>query len=657
MCGIAGIMSLGHRPLEAAWIKPMCEAIAHRGPDDAGYLLAEAHGQARAFSDERFVHAAPNLPVFTASAEGRPSEIRLLLGHRRLAVLDLTPTGHQPMGDESGRVWLVYNGEIYNFAELRHELEGLGHSFRGRSDTEVILKAYLAWGIDCVRRLNGMFALALWDGRERTLHLARDRYGTKPLYYALTGEVLIFGSEIKAILACPLHRKAINLDVLDEYFTFQNLFRYETLFRGVLLLPPANVATMTPDGNLTRRCFWDFDFSHPDHSLGFDDAQAAVRGAMEQAVKRQVVADVEVGSYLSGGMDSGSITALASRLMPRMTTFTAGFELSKVTGIEATFDERRSAELMANEYRTQHFEQVINAGDLAWIMPRLIRHLEDLRLGMCYANYYVSRLASKFVKVCLSGAGGDELFGGYPWRYYRVVRSLDRESFFRNYFEFWQRLLTDQEKLAAFPPELHGHLDPGATYEIFRRVFTFNPDLRYDTAEDQVANCLYFEAKTFLAGLLLVGDKLSMAHSLEERFPFLDNDLVDLACRVPVRHKLRDLEAVSRIDENEIKRNLKYFVKFDDGKNVLREAMRPLLPQSVTSAKKQGFSSPDESWFRGENFWYVRDTLLAANTKIERFVERSFIERTIAQHSSGVNKRLLIWSLISFEEWLRQFGM
>jgi len=662
MCGICGAFRPSS-PVDAGSLKSMCDVIAHRGPDDAGYFVwGEKSGNAD-FSDGDFRENAPLYPVIDGpKAQGllRNKPWNLLLGHRRLSVIDPSPAGHQPMADPSGKIRIVYNGELYNFRELRKTLKKSGHHFKSRSDTEVIVHAYMMWGIDCVTRFNGMFAFGLWDGRKKKLYLVRDRYGTKPLYYARVKDVFLFASEIKSILSYRGFRKRINLSALNEYFSFQNLFRYETLFGGVHLLPPATIAVVEPAGNgpsMQTRTFWDFDFTNRDLSISFEEAGEKTLHLFERSVQRQLVSDVPVGSFLSGGMDSGSITAIASRFIPRLTTFTAGFELSRVSGIESTFDERESAELMANEFKTQHYEQVINAGDIRWVMPDLVYHLEDLRVGMSYPNYYISRLASKFVKVCLSGAGGDELYGGYPWRYYRVVASLDSEDFFRNYYEFWQRLVDEKGKRELFQDGVYEKVKGEDTFEIFRQVFMKNPSLKYNTPEEHIANSLYFEIKTFLHALLLVGDKLSMASSLEERFPFLDNDLVDFAMRIPVTHKLKNLEQVKRIDENEVRRNVKYFREYDDGKNVLRAAMGNILPERVTRRKKQGFSAPDESWYRDENFDYIRETLLSPGTAMDRYIDKSYVARIIDEHAGGINHRLLIWSFICFEEWCRKFRM
>ena len=369
------------------------------------------------------------------------------------------------------------------------------------------------------------------------------------------------------------------------------------------MLPPANTVKVTETTEFIKHdSWWDYDFTMNDESMSFEFAQEKTKDLFENAVTRQMISDVPVGSYLSGGMDSGSITAIASKHVDRLSTFTCGFDMSEATGREANFDERRDAELMANHFNTEHFEQVMNAGDIRWSLPRLVYHLEDLRVGMSYPNYYISRLASKFVKVCLQGTGGDELFGGYPWRYYKVFDSIDQEQFFDQYYDFWQRLVSDEDKKQLFQPDILDEIDLTEPRKVFENVFKFNESLKYEKPEDHINNSLYFEIKTFLPGLFLVGDKLAMANGLEERFPFMDNDLVDFAMKVPVKHKLGNLEdEISRIDENstsETKKKLSYR-EYDDGKNVLRKAMQGFIPERIINRKKQGFSAPDESWYRG----------------------------------------------------------
>jgi asparagine synthase (glutamine-hydrolysing) len=283
-------------------------------------------------------------------------------------------------------------------------------------------------------------------------------------------------------------------------------------------------------------------------------------------------------------------------------------------------------------------------------------HLEDLRVGMSYPNYYISRLASKFVKVCLQGTGGDELYGGYPWRYYRIFKSLNQKDFFNQYYDFWQRLVPDGDRELLFTSSVRNEVDFNEPREVFERVFTFNNSLKYDTPEQQIQNSLYFEIKTFLPGLLLVGDKLSMANGLEERFPFLDNDLVDFAQKIPIRHKLGNFEQQKRIDENEFGDKRKIYQEFDDGKNVLRKAMMNFMPEKIINRKKQGFSAPDESWYRGENADFVKELLLNKKTVSSEFINADYMKKIVHEHiNDKINHRLLIWSFLNFEMWCRLF--
>jgi asparagine synthase (glutamine-hydrolysing) len=521
----------------------------------------------------------------------------------------------------------------------------------------VISEGLSEYGPVFFERLNGMFAVGAWNTKELALYLSRDRYGIKPLYYWFNGKTIVFASEIKSIIAHSDYKIDLDYDALNQYFTFQNVFTFNTLFKDITMLPPANTVKVTSNSRgVVHNSWWDFNFTDPDNKMSFEDAKDLTKSYFERAVARQMISDVPVGSYLSGGMDSGSITAVASRHVKRMTTFTAGFDMSEVTGIEVNYDERRDAELMANYFKTEHYEQVINAGDLSWSLPRLVWHLEDLRVGMSYPNYYISRLASKFVKVCLQGTGGDELYGGYPWRYYRVFKSLNQSEFFDNYYGFWQRLVMDDQKNSLFTESTYSKINLSYPREVFERVFTFNKNLKYDNPENHIENSLYFEIKTFLPGLLLVGDKLSMANSLEERFPFLDNDLVNLAQKIPVRYKLGNLEKMIRIDENEFRGKSKIYQEFDDGKNVLRKAMRDFLPENIINRKKQGFSAPDESWYRGENANYIKKLLLSNKTVSSDFINPKFVEKIIFEHTEKrINHRLLIWSLMNFEWWCKIF--
>lgn len=626
MCGITGVFNLDGDSVYKDELSRMAAKIAHRGPDGEGIYVQENVG----------------------------------LAHKRLAILDTSAKGAQPMSSKDNNWVVSFNGCIYNFIELRQELRSKGHEFVSQTDTEVIVEGLSAYGPSFFERLNGMFAIAAWNQEEKSLYLSRDRFGIKPLYYWFNGKTLLFGSEVKSFIPHRSFTVDLNASALNEYFTFQNMFTYQTLFDGVHTVPPANTIKVTSlTSTIKHNSWWDYDFTKVEENMSFEEAREETERLFKQAVTRQMISDVPVGSYLSGGMDSGSITAIASTHVPRLSTFTCGFDMSEVTGVEANYDERRDAELMANHFKTEHFEQVINAGDLKWSLPRVVYHLEDLRVGMSYPNYYISRLASKFVKVCLQGTGGDELYGGYPWRYYRVFDSLNRESFFDQYYTFWQRLVPDRDKRGLFNSNIISRMDMDQPRSIFENVFLFNDKLKYNTPEEHIQNSLYFEIKTFLPGLFMVGDKLSMANGLEERFPFMDNDLVDFAQKIPVRHKLGNLEReIKRIDENaasHFKQKMSYR-QFDDGKNVLRKSMADFIPEKIVNRKKQGFSAPDESWYRGENASYLKTLLLGNKTVMSEYINQDYVSRIVDEHiNQKVNHRLLIWSFMNFEWWCKIF--
>ncbi len=625
MCGIAGIFNLNGEPVSPVLLRKMTDAIAHRGPDGEGF--------------------------YTDSFIG--------LGHRRLAIIDLTPAGHQPMATAQNQHVITYNGEVYNFQELRTELEALGHQFRSRSDTEVVLYSYKEWGAKCLDKFNGHFAFAIWDKTRQELFLARDRYGTKPLYYTFAGPYFILASEQKAILTHPAVKREIDLEALLEYFTFQNLFTDKTLLKGIKLFPAGSYAclplsAMSHELSITR--YWDYNFQEPEHPAPKQDYIEELDRLFRQAVNRQLVSDVDVGAYLSGGMDSGSITAIAAKQLPYMKTFTCGFDLHSASGLELGFDEREKAEYMSYLFKTEHYEMVLKAGDMERILPKLAWHIEEPRVGQSYPNYYAAHLASKFVKVVLSGGGGDELFGGYPWRYYRAVAPTDNfEQYVDKYYAYWQRMVSNTTIKELFRP-VWNEVKNVWTRDIFRDVF-LKHDHNLNRPEDYINHSLAFEARTFLHGLLIVEDKLSMAHGLEMRAPFLDNDLVDFALRIPVKLKLRNLTEAAHINENEPGVKVaKYFQKTNDGKLILRTVMERYIPQDITNATKQGFSAPDASWFKGDSIEFVKDTFFKRNAHIYEWMDRSAVEALIEEHLSGTqNRRLLIWSFLNIEEWLKSY--
>jgi asparagine synthase (glutamine-hydrolysing) len=502
-----------------------------------------------------------------------------------------------------------------------------------------------------------MFALALWDRQERRLLLARDRYGIKPLYVARQGQRFYFASEQKAILTDPSFVRKLDAAALYEYFTFQNLFTGRTLLTDIEMIAAGTYVTLDlarPNPQLVATRYWDYRFSEPAGPADPREHREELDRLFAQAVERQLVSDVEVGSYLSGGMDSGSITAVAAAAFPNLKTFTCGFDLSSASGIELAFDERAKAEAMSALFKTEHYEMVLKAGDMERCLPALAWHLEEPRVGQSYPNYYAAQLASRFVKVVMSGAGGDELFGGYPWRYYRAAVNRDFDHYVDQYYDYWQRLLDRDNRDRLFAPT---GLDAKTVNprQIFRDVFDTH-DNELSRPEDYINHSLYFEAKTFLQGLFVVEDKLSMAHSLESRVPFMDNDLVDFAMRCPVSLKLNRLREVIRVDENEAgDKQGSYLRKTNDGKQILRDMMARYIPDDIVKAEKQGFSSPDASWFRGESIDFVRKKLCGRKARLFDVLDRQTVQALVGDHLEGrENRRLLIWSLLNVNEYLEQ---
>jgi len=618
MCGVAGYINLNGSTAKKSILKKMTDAIEHRGPDGEGFFLYE----------------------------------NVAIGHRRLSIIDLSEKGSQPMFSDNKNLVVSYNGEIYNFKEIRKQLISLGHTFYSRTDSEVVLRSWMQWGKKCITKFNGMFAFVVYDRDTKSLFLIRDRYGIKPLYFSKIGDLILFGSEQKAILSHPDFQREIDKEALYEYFTFQNFFTSKTLQKNIEIVEQATVMKVNlVSGQITKEHYWDYDFNEIEKGDP-SELRLELDRLLQQAVKRQMVSDVQIGSYLSGGMDSGTLTALASMHLPYINTFTCGFDLSSASGLELAFDEREKAESMSYLFKTEHYEMVLKAGDMERCLHDLAYCLEEPRVGQSYPNYYVAKLASKFVKVVLSGAGGDELFGGYPWRYYRAVKSHNFDEYVDQYYDFWQRLLKQKDKKNVFSPIWNDvkHVD---TKEIFKSVFR---DLKNkDTSTTQcINNSLYFESKTFLHGLFVIEDKISMAHSLETRVPFMDNDLVDFSMRCPVSLKISNINEITKINENTYgNKQSAIFQKTNEGKQILREVMSKYIPKSITDSEKQGFSSPDSSWFKGDSINYVKDKLLNKNAPIYEYLDFKETTKLINQHLSGKNnRRLLIWSMLNTNEYI-----
>jgi len=569
----------------------MCTLLKHRGPDDSGQW-----------------------------ADGP-----VALGHRRLSIIDLSPRARNPMPNEDESIWLIFNGEIYNYKDLRRDLIERGHRFRSETDSEVVVHLYEAMGPDCVAELNGMFAFALWDQPNRRLLLARDRFGVKPLYYAMIGKTLAFASEVKAFLALPDFKASPDPFALAEHFTFQNTFGERTFFDGVKLLPAGNYL-LCENERIEVRQYWDLRFQ-PDSRLSLQEWAQRLRGCFETAVNRQLMSDVPLGSYLSGGMDTGAISAVAARRIPKMHTFTCGFDLpAAASELEQYFDERAESYKLARLLGTKHHELALGAPAMVAALPQVVWHLDEPRVGISYQVYFTAEMVRRYVTVVLSGVGGDELFAGYPWRYERLL-GLTNGAFETEYYSQCIRLLADEARQALFTPDLNRSVGDFSTLDSFRSV------LRGADGFDPLHKALYFDFKTFLNGLLLVDDKLAMAHSLEGRVPFLDNDLVETATRIPSEFKLRQGQS----------------------KIVLKQAMRGLLPDETLHRRKQGFTPPDASWYK-QSMSYIRDLILNPRATDRGFFEPSYLEKILDDHlNDRGNNRFLIWSLMCFEWWNRLF--
>jgi asparagine synthase (glutamine-hydrolysing) len=629
MCGIAGIVSaatLG--PEDRRRAIAMRDVIAHRGPDDAG-LFADAHAA---------------------------------LAHRRLSIVDLA-TGHQPLANERDDVWIVFNGEIYNHAQVRPELEARGHRYRTRSDTETIVHAYEQWGDECVSRFRGMFAFAVWDAGRRRLLLARDRLGIKPLYWTRAGDRLLFGSEIKSILASGLIQPEANEQALPELLGTRYLSGTETLFKGIHRLLPGHTLVFE-NGTIAIRQYWDVPAGEPDSEverLSETDAVERFRSLLEESVRVRLMADVPLGMFLSGGLDSSAIAALMARMIDRpLQTFSVAFK-------ERAFSELEYARQVSTAIGAEAHEVVIDDRDFFGALPRLIWHEDEpIAHPSSVPLYFVSDLASKHVKVVLTGEGSDELLAGYgkyprallnwrasaayravpaalrhwvaaslvpqlPGRFARYARrsflAVERTPeamFFDNFAAIGLRrqssLLTAAAASGATPDHAYGP----------SRAYFDRPNGRSTTLD----RLLYADLKTYLVELLMKQDQMSMAASIESRVPFLDHLLVEFAAALPPRLKLRGFKT----------------------KWILREAVRPLLPDSILTRKKMGFPVPFAIWMKGPWQSAARDVLLDRRTRERGIIQPRAAEQLIAAHAAGAQEGGdAIWSLLNLELWYRTF--
>ena len=407
MCGITGFINLNNKIARKTILKKMTDSLYHRGPDGEGHFLFE----------------------------------NFAIGHRRLSIIDLSESSSQPMVTEDKNWIISYNGEIYNFKNIKKELQKRGYNFFSSGDTEVVLKSFIEWGKDCFTKFNGMFSFCIFNKKDRILTLARDRFGIKPLYYLEKKNIFLFSSEIKSFKFHPKVNLEMDQESLAEYLTFQNFIDDETLFKNVKVLKPGHFMEVDTDGIKKIEKFYNFNFEQNTNNKSYLETKTELKHILTKSVNRQLISDVPISCLLSGGIDSSAITAIASKKIKNLKTFTIGFNMQSVSGIEIFFDEREKAEKVSAELGTEHYSLVLKSGDMEKAFDDLVWHLEEPRVGQSYPNFYASKLASKFNKVILTGIGGDELFAGYPWRYYKNKELIKIEDFYYTYFNSWNRLL------------------------------------------------------------------------------------------------------------------------------------------------------------------------------------------------------------------------
>ncbi len=624
MCGICGIIGPDRGPVDTVAGRAMAETLVHRGPDG--------------FGEHEFSMPDPRHPL------------RGWLGHRRLRIVDVSDAAHQPMLSADGQVALTYNGEIYNFRELRRELESHGHRFNSSGDTEVVLRAFEQWGEDFVRHIDGMFALALWDGRTGRMLLARDRTGKKPLFYSLLGGRLTFASEIKALRATGWVDPPPDLEHIPEFLTYGYVPNPATLYRGIEQVPPASVVVYDAAGVHPPKAYWDPLDGDPVAPHRPPEA-GEIAELLLRATERRMIADVPVGAFLSGGIDSSvvvALMALASSVPVR--TFAIGFP------DEPSFDERHHARRVAEHLGAQHTEFAVEADSVA-LLDRLIwHHDQPFHDSSAIPTYLVSELAREHVTVALTGDGGDEVFGGYdrfvaarvarliPGSLARVGRRgtalLPVDHGYGGVRRRTERLLAQagqplsaqyQSWIAVFGEDLLAEASPGydsravtASMERHQRAAAHLPEL------DQI---LYTNFRTYLPDDLSVKtDRMSMAHSLEIRSPFLDTALIERLAQLPATRKV----GLRRL------------------KPRLREALRPLLPDDIWNRRKHGFGVPVGRWFREGLSEVFEDEVLAGDARLRHVLAPGLAERLWKEQGDGqVEHGPRLWTLLTLERWLR----
>ena len=611
MCGIVGIVHKDRqRRVDESRLDGMRDLLVHRGPDDAG-----------------------------SHVDGHVG-----LGHRRLAIIDLS-SGHQPMTNEDGTLWIVFNGEIYNFQSLREMLVGKGHQFKTKSDTEVILHLYEEEGRDCARSLNGIFAFAIWDARDQSLFLARDHMGVKPLYYAVTDEALVFASEIKSIVNSGYVEPRCRDEGAFEYFVFRHVSGARTLYRDVNCLLPAHTLVLK-DGEVRIDQFWSHYPKREERPANLAGAAEELSTLIQDAVGMQMVSDVPLGTFCSGGVDSSLVTAFAARLTEkRINTFSVGFH-------ESDYDETQFARLVSKQYGTIHHELKLGNEEFADLLPTMIWHNDaPLNFANSIQIYAISKLAKEFVTVVLTGEGADELFAGYP-RY--LVPSLSHAygrlpEFVKRFADRYAQRSGNHrlEKIsrhARYRPDdallyNSGFLDPEFARDMLEG--DFGDDLAYrrscltETSEmqlDRVSRLSLLDQKNYLVSILERQDKMSMAASIESRVPFLDHRIVEFANSLPVRFKTRRFET----------------------KAILKQVARKFLPAAVVDRRKSGFGVPLRSWLGDPRGLGRYLDGLQGDQVMAGYVNQEKVAELIRQHRSGsADHSEFLWTAINFMLWTK----
>ncbi len=624
MCGIAVIVDFNNPPTQEE-IKKMLRPVIHRGPDAEGIKVFPEEGVA--------------------------------LGHRRLSILDPRPTGNQPMPWDDGTTWIVYNGEVYNFIELRKKLKGLGCTFQTETDTEVILAAYQKWGKSCVELFNGMFAFIIWDKQQRRIFAARDRLGIKPLYYYFQGNRLFLASEIKSILACIGHNLGPDPSLLDAYMEFGYVPGEHSFHRNVKRLLPGHTLVFNHNG-LTKRKYWDFSFQTGQKgNKSFSYYVEKVENLLKDSVQLRLRSDVPLGVFLSGGIDSSTVVAMLSQgARAGLKTFSVAYDFGP------EYDETSYARLVANQFCTEHHEIRVNPAEFGDFVSKYVWYMDEpVTEAAAISLYYVSKLARDHVVVALSGEGSDELFAGYDFYKYNLwiehVRKFLGEETARRLATLSRRIIR-MRKLQKYIHMLEQPLEERyhgiSTYNFAIKNTLYTDDFKQIAVNgnnslqdflihimnttkgwDTLSRMLYFDTKTWLVDdLLIKADRMSMATSIELRVPFLDYRLVEFAASIPSKFKIYKGRT----------------------KHLLKEVVKKRLPRKIVDRKKMGFPTPIDIMFQGDLYEYARDTLLSSQAVGRGYFDRRSVESMLDEHRSGRQKNhRQIWQLLVLEVWHQLF--